>query len=467
MVWKGVVVARSRPRVDDAVLIDLAGAASRIAVGSPAWYAWLEDATTFAFRSAEGSFIARKERRGRTGWYWKAYRKQDGRLHRAYLGKSADLTLDRLTTIADDLAGRATEPPAIESPSVVGLTPAVAAGAPPRLPGAALPTGTLTFCFTDIEGSTQLWEQHPSAMRAVLAHHDAIMREAIQTHRGIVFKMVGDSVHAVFERAENALSAALDAQRALAAEPWGETEPLRVRMALHTGAAELRDDDYFGPPLNRVARILALGHAGQILLSRATHDLVADDLPEQTSLHDLGEHHLRDISRPERIFQLMNPDLPTDFPPLHPIDPGPVPAPTEPFQLLATKLYVPLPRPHFVRRERLVARLGSGLTGKLTLISAPAGFGKTTLVSEWRTTPAGSAMRIAWVSLDADDNDATHFWSYVIAALETVYPATGATAPPLSPPSVAAIALWWITWWRLTNWRTPAPPRIRPRAGRR
>src|SRR6476659_7104534 len=108
MVWKGVVVARSTPHVDDTVLVGVAGAASSIAVGSPAWYAWLEDATTFAFTSAQGSFTARKERRGRIGWYWKAYRKRDGTLYRAYLGKSADLTPERLTAIASDLAGRAT-----------------------------------------------------------------------------------------------------------------------------------------------------------------------------------------------------------------------------------------------------------------------------------------------------------------------------------------------------------------------
>ena len=119
-VWKGVVVARSTPRVDETVLVGSAGAASSIAVGSPAWYAWLEDATTFAFTSAQGGFTARKEQRGQTGWYWKAYRKHKGTLHRAYLGKSADLTLDRLIAIASELAERVTEPPALESVSVFG-----------------------------------------------------------------------------------------------------------------------------------------------------------------------------------------------------------------------------------------------------------------------------------------------------------------------------------------------------------
>src|SRR5690349_12748257 len=133
---------------------------------------------------------------------------------------------------------------------------------------ARLPTGTLIFCFTDIEGSTQLWEQHLQAMPAALARHDTLVLQAVELHSGAVFKTVGDSVQAVFVRAADALSAALAAQRALNAEPWGEAGPLQVRMALHSGVAELRDGDYFGPPLNRVARILALGHGGQTLLSQ-------------------------------------------------------------------------------------------------------------------------------------------------------------------------------------------------------
>ena len=166
-------------------------------------------------------------------------------------------------------------------------------------------------------------------------------------------------------------------------KPWGATGPLRVRMALHTGAAELRDGDYFGPPLNRVARILALGHGGQILLSRATHDLVADDLPAQTTLRDLGAYTLKDLSRPEQIFQLVSPDLPADFPPLRTLDAQPARSPPAAAPLLATKLYIPAPRPQLVPRPRLLERLQAGWQGKLTLIAAPAGFGKTTLLSAW------------------------------------------------------------------------------------
>jgi class 3 adenylate cyclase len=338
---EGVVVARSTPRVVDTVLIGRDDAASSIAVGGPAWYAWLEDATTFAFTSAQGSFTARKEQRGKSGWYWKAYRKRAGTLHRAYLGKSSDLTRDRLTAIASELAGRATRPAPLESASVLSLGRTVADGEAALLTVAPLPTGTLTFCFTNIEGSMQLWEQHPQAMPAALARHDAILHAMIAAHHGVVFKTVGDSTHAVFSTAPDALNATLSSQRALHAEPWGETGPLPVRMALHTGVAAARDGDYFGAPLNRVARILAASHGRQILLSLTTEELVRDHLPPGATLRDLGIHQLKDLRHAEQIFQLVSADLPTDFPPLRTLDSSPAPAPIQPLQLLDTKLYAP------------------------------------------------------------------------------------------------------------------------------
>src|SRR5262249_43318832 len=137
-----------------------------------------------------------------------------------------------------------------------------------------LPSGTVTFLFTDIEGSTQLWERHPEAMRAALTRHDQLLQHAIELHGGSVFKTVGDAFCAAFAAAPLALAAALAAQRALHAEPWTGIEPLRVRMALHTGTVEAQGQDYFGPALNRIARLLATGHGGQILLSQATSDLV-------------------------------------------------------------------------------------------------------------------------------------------------------------------------------------------------
>jgi class 3 adenylate cyclase len=131
----------------------------------------------------------------------------------------------------------------------------------------AQPTGTVTFLFTDLEGSTKLWERHPEAMRVALARHDALLRDAIAANNGYVFKTIGDAFCAAFASAADALNAAAIAQQGLANEVWGETGPLRARMALHTGEAEARDGDYFGQPVNRVARILAAGHGNQILLS--------------------------------------------------------------------------------------------------------------------------------------------------------------------------------------------------------
>ncbi len=183
-----------------------------------------------------------------------------------------------------------------------------------------LPDGTVTFLFTDIEGSIRLWDEHPQAMRPALARHDALLRQAIEDNDGAVFKTVGDAFCAAFAIAPDALAAALAAQRALHAEPWPEVLSLRVRMALHTGAAELRDEDYFGPPLNRVARLLSAGHGAQALVSAAAQELIRDALPASCSLLSLGEHRLRDLSRPETVFQLLHPDLPAEFPPLKSLD---------------------------------------------------------------------------------------------------------------------------------------------------
>ena len=179
-----------------------------------------------------------------------------------------------------------------------------------------LPTGTVTFLFTDIEGSTKLWEAQPETMQAALARHDALVRRCIETNQGHVFKTVGDAFCAVFATATDALGAALAAQQALYAQRWPKHAAIRARMALHTGAAELRGGDYFGPPLNHVARLLAVGHGGQTLLSEITHTLCGDQLPGAAALKSLGEHSLKDLGRRETVFQLCHPDLPQTFPSL-------------------------------------------------------------------------------------------------------------------------------------------------------
>src|SRR5215203_2354719 len=142
------------------------------------------------------------------------------------------------------------------------------------------------------------------------------MRGVVTGHGGSVFKMVGDACYAAFASAPGALRAALAAQRAIFSEPWDERSRVRVRMALHTGEVEERDGDYFGPPLNRVARLLSAGHGGQTLVSQATRERAEGHLPEGVSLRDMGERRLKDLKEPERIFQLLAPGLPSEFPPL-------------------------------------------------------------------------------------------------------------------------------------------------------
>ena len=176
-----------------------------------------------------------------------------------------------------------------------------------------IPSGTVTLLFTDVEGSTRLWESDPDAMAAALRRHDEMLRAAIEDADGYVFKTVGDAFYAAFETPRQAVDAAVAAQRAVFAAHWPTSRPIRVRMGLHTGEAEERDNDYFGPVVNRVARLEAIAHGGQILLSGATAMLVGDSLPAGTRLVDLGQHRLRDLGRPEHVFQLTVPGLPDSF----------------------------------------------------------------------------------------------------------------------------------------------------------
>ncbi|HLM16871.1 MAG TPA: adenylate/guanylate cyclase domain-containing protein, partial [Acidimicrobiia bacterium] len=179
-----------------------------------------------------------------------------------------------------------------------------------------LPSGTVTFLFTDLEGSTRLWEEQPERMTTALARHDAILREAIGTHHGHVVKATGDGFHAVFSRADDAVCAAIAAQRALQQETSVTDLLLVVRMGLHTGAGEERDGDYFGSAVNRAARVMAIAHGGQVLASRAVHDLVGAELDDSVELVSLGEHRLRDLAQPLEIYQVVGPGLARVFPPL-------------------------------------------------------------------------------------------------------------------------------------------------------
>jgi class 3 adenylate cyclase len=175
------------------------------------------------------------------------------------------------------------------------------------------PTGTVTFLFTDIEGSIRLWEKSPEWMQGALARHDEILHTAIEAHEGFIFKITGEAFCAAFPTASDALAAALTAQKALRAQEWGEDGEVRVRMALHTGAADQRGGDYFGPPVNGVARLLSGAHGGHVLLSLATREMIRDQLPTGAELRDLREHRFKDLFRLERVFQLVTPDLPAEF----------------------------------------------------------------------------------------------------------------------------------------------------------
>src|SRR3954447_16270981 len=231
----------------------------------------------------------------------------------------------------------------------------------------AVGTVTLAFLFTDIAGSTRLWERQPVAMTDALARHDGILTNAIGSAAGTVVKTTGDGMMAVFATAADAVDAAITAQHALSTTEWGETGPLHVRMGINAGDAERRGDDYFGPTINRTARLMGVGHGGQVLLSAAAAALCAERLPAGATLRDLGEYRLRDLGRPERVFQLVHPDLETAFPPLTTFD---------------NVASLPVATTQFVgRRTELDAverRLEDPAIRLLTL-TGPGGTGKTSL----------------------------------------------------------------------------------------
>ncbi|MGD2077298.1 MAG: adenylate/guanylate cyclase domain-containing protein, partial [Chloroflexota bacterium] len=236
--------------------------------------------------------------------------------------------------------------------------------------GTASPSGVVTFLFTDIEGSTRLWEQHPEAMGAALRQHDMLLRKVIEDNNGRVFKTMGDAFYAVFNEPSHALSAAHQAQTSMLAQDWGKT-PIRIRIAIYTGTAEARDNDYFGPPVNRVARLLSISHGGQILVSAATWALVQNRLPDELSLRDLDEHRLKDLERAERIYQLLGPDLPSDFPALKSVDYYPNNLPVQLTTFIGREKQISEVSQH-LNQSRLVTLIGAGGTGKTRLAQQAA-----------------------------------------------------------------------------------------------
>jgi class 3 adenylate cyclase/tetratricopeptide (TPR) repeat protein len=246
------------------------------------------------------------------------------------------------------------------------------------------PAGTVTLLFTDIEGSTRLLQRQRDRYADLLADHDRLLRNAFAAHDGREIGTRGDGFFVAFRRAWDAVWAAVDAQRSLAAHSWPDGGELRVRMGLHSGEPTVTSDNYIGLGVHRAARICATGHGGQILLSNATRELVADDLSQDVTLTDLGEHWLKDLDRPEHLYQVLTPDLPRDFPPLNATT-----AKSEP-----ARVRLPLPRPlqvatefPLVGRDRELARLRQlwtkGICGAhAALVAGEAGIGKTRLSSE-------------------------------------------------------------------------------------
>jgi predicted ATPase/class 3 adenylate cyclase len=257
--------------------------------------------------------------------------------------------------------------------------------------------GVVTFLFTDIEGSTRLWQQDETAMRSALSRHDQLLRQAVLEHEGRVFSAMGDGLAAAFGSASAAVHAALAAQQSLEAEPWPTATPLRVRMGAHSGEAEWRDGDYFGTVVNRAARLMAIGHGGQVLCSSATAELVGD---APLSLTDLGEHRLRDLDRPMHVFQVGG----GNFPALASLD------------RLAGNL--PEQATSFVGRQAAVAEL-AGLVGahRLVTLTGAGGVGNTRLAVQVAAELAGVLGDGVWLVELAPVGDPAAVADAVAAAL--------------------------------------------------
>jgi predicted ATPase/class 3 adenylate cyclase len=227
-------------------------------------------------------------------------------------------------------------------------------------------SGVVTFLFTDIEGSTRLWEQEPERMRPALARHDAIAKAAVERHHGTIVKMAGDGVHAAFNDPLDAIGATLELQQALADPETTGGIALRIRCGLHAGVDERRDNDFFGRAVNRAARITSVAHGGQVLVSEAVAVLIRERLPSDVSLRDLGSVRLRDLASPERVYQVVHPQLRVDFPALRALE--------------ATPNNLPQQVTSFIGRERELSEIAKSLsnTRLLTLLGV-GGIGKTRL----------------------------------------------------------------------------------------
>jgi predicted ATPase/class 3 adenylate cyclase len=271
---------------------------------------------------------------------------------------------------------------------------------------APIPSGTITLLFTDIQGSTRLWEGEPELMTVALRRHEEILRTAIEEAGGYVFKTVGDAFCAAFWTAKAAVSAALTAQQGLGAESWPTSRPILVRMGLHTGVCEERDSDYFGPVVNRAARLEAAAHGGQVLVSGATAELLAGSLPASAGLRDLGPHRLKDLGRPEQVFQLEASFLTADFPPLASLDNPELPN------------NLPMLLSAFIGREHELAEVRELIrASRLVTLTGAGGSGKTRLALQAGAELIGRAPDGVWLAELAPLTDGGQIAGVVAAAL--------------------------------------------------
>jgi predicted ATPase/class 3 adenylate cyclase len=269
--------------------------------------------------------------------------------------------------------------------------------------GSRIPTGTVAFLFTDIAGSTTRWERFGDDMREAVTRHDALLSGVFRAHRAHVFKTLGDAFCVAFWSVPQAVDAAIAAQRELAAHDWSRVEGIAVRMAIHVGSTDEREGDYFGPVVNRVARLLSTAHGGQIILSAAARYLAEAELPADASTRDLGQHRLKDLSVPEAIAQLDVRGLPTDFPPLNSLD--------------AARTNLPLQLTPLLGRLREVGEIVERLRAKsLVTLCGAGGIGKTRIACQ------------AGAELLADFPDGVWFIDFAPIAEAALVPGVVATA---------------------------------------
>jgi predicted ATPase/class 3 adenylate cyclase len=285
------------------------------------------------------------------------------------------------------------------------------------------PSGTVTFLLTDLEGSTRMWEQDPDAMKAAMARHDDLLEKAIAANRGSVFARMGDGMAAAFGTAKDAISAADAIRGALADEPWDTPRPLRARIGLHTDEGVVVNDNYASQPVNRCSRLMTAAHGGQIVLSGATEVLIRGQLPEGMGLIGLGEHRLRDLGHPVKIFQLIREGNREDFPPLRTLEsfPGNLPAQVS----------------SFIGRQAEVERAAAALTDwRVVTITGFGGVGKTRLAIQVAADLLPRYREGAWLVELAPVRGPTD----VVEAVAAAFHLTGRGGPSLEDSLIEMLA---------------------------